>query len=217
MCLTNASLSKKPTVSIRSPASGECYEGHKMSTFHKCIIWSGIILLTLMYLGLRHFMHASPYAMPALEYCPSLEPCHRPDLLAFQITSAIMLTYAGIMGLSVWHITKKCHQLRTPHARLFGHLPEADQINIATITFQIFDFIISTTIKEHASPIFLVHHTLAALISILSLKYQMAPYYASKFNLVLFSRIYSILAPFEVDCEINEICTLLFSFLCRLQ
>jgi len=194
MCKTNA-YSKGPTGSA-VPGKGHRESNH-ISSFHKRIIAAGLVALMSFYLGLRHLLRQSSYVIPASEYCPSIDPCYRPDLLAFQVVSGIMLIYAGMNGLHVWHITKTCHQLRTPHDRLLGYLPEADRLNIVTITFQVWDFIISTTIKEHSSPIFLVHHSLAALISIFSLKYQMAPYYA-----IFFAGCSEISSMFLLWCDL---------------
>ena len=133
------------------------------------------------------FFHQT-WLRPADEFCQNQsdggENCIRSDLFAKQATSAVVQLYLGGMGFLTWHATKKVDKgiPRTPEGRLFGYLDEADRLNAAIFVYQTFDFFTSMTVPEHNTTIFLFHHFLAAVTSLLSLEYQMVHYYAIFFG-----------------------------------
>jgi hypothetical protein len=146
---------------------------------------------------------------PAAKFCRSNtdEPCSRPDLFAFQVSSAIMQVFMGFTGVIAWHISKRAHLgiPATPEGRLFGYLEEADRLNAGILVFQVWDFVASLSIPEHATAIFLTHHALAALTAWFSLKYQFVHYYAIYFGgCSEFSSIFLVLCDFDVYFPTNR-------------
>jgi TLC domain len=127
--------------------------------------------------------------------------CSRSDLFAFQVASGVMQLYTGITGFWTWHVTRRVvtNLPNTPEGRLFGYLEEADQLNAAIFVYQTFDFFASWMVPEHATPVFLTHHVLAAFTAWMSLEFQMVHYYAIFFGgCSEISTIFLVLCDFDV-------------------
>ena len=153
-------------------------------------IAGGLIFLTLAYFAAVQLLRDSgTYLKPADEFCEKSasdkahQPCSRPDLAAFQISSGFAIFYVGWLGFKTWYISKTVHRNLpgTPEGRLFGWLHESERIAAANFTFQVWDFIISLLIPEHCTAIFLTHHLMAAVVSWFSLHYQILHYYGIYF------------------------------------
>ena len=153
-------------------------------------IAGGLIFLTLAYFAAVQLLRDSgTYLKPADEFCEKSasdkahQPCSRPDLAAFQISSGFAIFYVGWLGFKTWYISKTVHRNLpgTPEGRLFGWLHESERIAAANFTFQVWDFIISLLIPEHCTAIFLTHHLMAAVVSWFSLHYQVLHYYGIYF------------------------------------
>jgi len=119
---------------------------------------------------------------PADEYCPNGQTsssCTRADLFAFQISCGAFLTYTAYIGMTSWHITKSAHKAipSTLEGRLFGHIPDAEQLMVIVFSFQFWDLIVSMMIPEHNAFLFLAHHFMAALIAYFSLEYQVSLFF----------------------------------------
>eukprot|EP00978_Attheya_sp_CCMP212_P024679 scaffold77905_cov58-Attheya_sp.AAC.8 len=106
-------------------------------------------------------------------------------LVQGSVSSAIMQVFMGFTGVSAWHISKRAHLAipATPEGRLFGYLEEADRLNAGILVFQVWDFVASLSIPEHATAIFLTHHALAALTAWFSLKYQVIGWWKVSYQL----------------------------------
>ena len=144
----------------------------------------GLLILSITY-GTVFWLN--PEIQVASSYCPEQDegiPCYRPDLIAYKVTSAMCMTYMGLMGLYNWYFTKRLQELSqtSPEDRLFGPCDAGDHQNVAIFCYQVWDFCVSLTIPEHMEPIFLVHHVLAALAGYFSLDTGMVPYYAVYFG-----------------------------------
>jgi len=101
-------------------------------------------------------------------------------LLGFQWAAYAALTYCGLYGFWVWHISRRVHTAlpSTPYGRIFGYLPEAEYLAACNFTFQLWDFFISFTIAEHRTALMLTHHLLAASVSMCGLGFQYLHYFA---------------------------------------
>ena len=111
-----------------------------------------------------------------------------------------MQLFMGITGFMAWHVSKRAHSAipATPEGRLFGYLEEADRLNAGIFVFQVWDFFASLFIPEHATPVFLTHHLLAALCAYFSLEYQYAHHYAIFFGgCSEISSIFLVVADFD--------------------
>ena len=155
-------------------------------------IAGGLIFLTTTYFAaVRLLRDSGAYLKPADEFCEKSdgqqlelqEPCSRPDLAAFQISSGFAIFYVGWVGFKTWYISRNVHRNlpNTPEGRLFGWLHESEQIAAANLTFQVWDFVISLLIPEHCSAVFLTHHFMAAVVSWFSLHYQVLHFYGIYF------------------------------------
>lgn len=158
------------------------------------------------------FRDSALWLRPADEFCGDAvggdgDRCSRSDLFAKQAASGFMQLYLGGMGLLTWHITKKVVTgiPQTPEGRLFGYLEEADKLNTAIFVYQAFDFFASMTVPEHNQIIFLGHHMLAAVTSLMSLEYQMVHYYAIFFGgCSEISTIFLVLIDFDVYFPVQD-------------
>ncbi|CAB9511259.1 TLC domain [Seminavis robusta] len=134
---------------------------------------------------------------PSPEYCTSSEtPCSRSDLFAFQISSGIAISFCGVLGFYTWHVSKRVHTAlpATPEGRLFGYLPESEQLAAINFSFQFWDFFISLLIPEHRTPLMLGHHTAASVVCFMSLQHQMLHYYGVFFlGVTEFSSLFLVL------------------------
>jgi len=138
----------------------------------------GLVGLSAIY-GFVYYLN--PNIVVSSRYCNAgEEQCLRSDLLAFKAASLAAMAIMGLMGFYHWHLNPQLAQLSkgTPEDRLFAYLPAADYQNVASFCYQLWDLIISLAIPEHADPIFLVHHFLAATTAYCSLEYQIFPYYS---------------------------------------
>jgi hypothetical protein len=147
----------------------------------KGYIAMGMIGLTAVYFAIVYALKDSgAYLKPADIYCVNVhEPCSRPDLFAFQVSSCLAIAFVGIYGFWVWHVSRRVHWAvpATSEGRLFAYLPEGQVLAAANFTFQVWDWVISLLIPEHCTPIMLAHHFLAATVSYFSLEYQYLQYY----------------------------------------
>mmetsp|Transcript_17675 Transcript_17675/g.26310 ORF Transcript_17675/g.26310 Transcript_17675/m.26310 type:complete len:301 (+) Transcript_17675:48-950(+) len=182
--------------------------------FHHQIkkISGGFIFLTLVYVVTYYFLQDSgSYLRPAERFCPlntaedgreagTVEPCSRPDLFAFQVSSAIMQLFMAVMGLRSWHITKSAQKAipATPEGRIFGYIEDATVLNAGIFVYQTWDFIFSLTIPEHSTFIMLSHHAAAAIMAYFSLEYQYIHHYA-----VYFGGCSEISSVFLVLCDLD--------------
>ena len=119
------------------------------------------------------------YLPPAEAFCVDsieVEKCSRPDLFAFQIVSGAAIAYCAASGFRSWHLSGRVHRKTpaTPEGRLFGYLEEAENLAVINFTFQIWDFLVSLTIPEHRTTVFLCHHLAAAVVCWFSLSYQVS-------------------------------------------
>ena len=163
------------------------------------------MLLQIVVSGFAYwFQKTEAYFTPAEQYCADHDeraggPCTRPDLFGFQCAAGMMLAYLGIKGFTAWHVTKNAHNKipSTPVGRIFGFLPEGDDVNVAIFCWQVWDFICSSLIPELSHPLFLAHHALAGLTAYLSLEYQYVHHYAVFFGgCSEFSSIFLVLVDF---------------------
>lgn len=151
-------------------------------------IIKGWVLLSIVYLVLKRWARpiASWIHLPSTspDFCSIVDSsdsttCFRGDLFAFQVASGLALTICAIVGFRCWHVSRRVHTLLppTPQGRLFGYLPEAELLATINFCFQSWDFVVSSTIPEHATPIFLGHHIMASIVSFCSIRYQILHYY----------------------------------------
>eukprot|EP00522_Entomoneis_paludosa_P008877 CAMPEP_0172450294 /NCGR_PEP_ID=MMETSP1065-20121228/8696_1 /TAXON_ID=265537 /ORGANISM="Amphiprora paludosa, Strain CCMP125" /LENGTH=318 /DNA_ID=CAMNT_0013202073 /DNA_START=86 /DNA_END=1042 /DNA_ORIENTATION=+ len=128
------------------------------------------------------------FPAPAPEFCANHDSsngnvCSRSDLFAFQVASGLAFLIMGGFGFFYWHI-KGVHLTSVPQTaagRCFGYIPEAEFVAVVCFTFQVWDFIISLGIPEHRTPIMLMHHTLAAAVSLAGLHCQYLLWYSFYF------------------------------------
>lgn len=114
----------------------------------------GVAALTLGYGSLVYALQDSSYLTPAEEHCFEYDDalsCSRPDLFAFQIVPGLAMLWVAISGFLTWHVSQRVHSAlpATPEGRLFGYLPESEQLAAASLAFQVWDFFISLSIEEH--------------------------------------------------------------------
>jgi len=149
-------------------------------------IGAGLLFLTAVYSTLVFTFRYSPSVakfLPAAapEFCNDStdDVCFRADLFSFQMTSLLAISFCALTGFRCWHVTRRVHTLlpATPAGRLFGYLPEAEQLAAANFTFQLWDFIILPMIPEHCTALMLTHHVAAATVSYCSIRYQYLHYY----------------------------------------
>lgn len=137
---TNGSNEISPTVQSGVPRM----KGHMMT---------GVVALTLGYGSLVYALQDSTTLNPAEEHCDNddQEICTRSDLFAFQIVPGLAMLWVAVSGIITWHVSKRVHYAlpATPEGRLFGYLPESEQLAAASLTFQVWDFFISLSIEEH--------------------------------------------------------------------
>jgi len=181
---TLSGVSHSVSSSKGKEASYEYYYRHGVSRRSYIIIAFGWVLLTVVYFSILYFFRESETILglkPAAEFCElsSDTPCNRTDLFAFQVAAGIGLTISAIIGLYSWHISRRAHTIlpSTPQGRLFGYLPEAEDLAAISFCFQTWDFFISLIIPEHATYLMLGHHIMAATVSFCSIQYQYLHYY----------------------------------------
>ena len=79
-------------------------------------IAGGLIFLTTAYFAaVRLLRDSGAYLKPADEFCEKSdgqqqEPCSRPDLFAFQISSGFAIFYVGWVGFKTWYISRNVHR-----------------------------------------------------------------------------------------------------------
>ena len=160
-------------------------------------VLGGIIFLSVAY-RILYWVGMKLNLQPAEQYCQGQEgECSRPDLFAFQFTAEIMQLFMGITGGVSWHNAKR-RAIKSPEARLFGDMPSAERLMAGVLTFQVWDFLFSLMIPEHATAVFLTHHVLAALTAYFSLKYQLVHYYS-----LFFGGCSEISSIFLVFCDFD--------------
>jgi len=160
-------------------------------------IFGGLVFLSIAYVIL-YWVGTQLNLQPAEQFCEGQEEaCSRPDLFAFQFTAEIMQLFMGITGFMSWHNAKR-RAIKSPEARLFGFSEAADRLNAGIFVFQVWDFLFSLMIPEHATAVFLTHHVLAALTAYFSLEYQLVHYYA-----LFFGGCSEISSIFLVFCDFD--------------
>jgi len=129
---------------------------------------------------------------PASQYCTgdngdndnTNTNCSRSDLFAFAIVSLVSFCIMGGWAFIETHI-KQAHRNmavpQTPAGRCFGYFPTAEWISIVCFTYQIWDFVVSLTIKEHCTAVMMIHHVTAAIVSGVGLFHQYMLYYGFYF------------------------------------
>lgn len=138
----------------------------------------GILLLSVIY-GIAYQTNIPV----ADKYCNHTDeattttPCHRPDLVAFQVVCSLSMLYMGILGAKNWYFDPNA-PTQTPEDRVFGYWEGANHQNVVIFVYQVFDFAISITIPEHRDPVFLIHHIFCALTAYMTLEYQCMTYYS---------------------------------------
>jgi hypothetical protein len=118
-----------------------------------------------------------------------------------------MQLFMGITGFMVWHVSKRAHSAipATPEGRLFGYIEEADRLMAGVFVFQVWDFFFSLFIPEHATPVFLTHHILAALTAYFSLEYQYAHHYSIFFGgCSEISSIFLVICGFDTNFPASD-------------
>ena len=119
----------------------------------KKFMFIGLMALTVGYGSLVYVLQDSAsFLTPAQHHCAQQdEVCSRPDLFAFQIVPGLAMLWVAVAGFFTWHVSKRVHTAlpATPEGRLFGYLKESEQLAAASLAFQIWDFFISLSIKEH--------------------------------------------------------------------
>lgn len=142
-------------------------------------IAAGVLGLAVSYFAVFFAFKESELIKPAAKVCEDVAPgevCTRSDLLAFQLSSGLAISYCGLIGFYVWHMSRTVHTRipQTPQGRLYGYLPEGETLAAFNFTFQFWDFFISLGIPEHCEIVMLLHHFAAASVCYLSLKYQVS-------------------------------------------
>jgi hypothetical protein len=170
------------------------------------LIEAGLLFLSVLY-GTVHWLNP-PSIVAAPHYCNnenndnnndnnnnndsnSTLPCHRPDLLAYKVTSFVAMVIMGSMGFYHWYCNPAYQQQQPQKSssssssssspeeqRLLGYWEAAEYQNVAILCYQIWDLVVSLSIPEHCQPIFLLHHVLAGLVAYWSLRYQLFGYYS---------------------------------------
>lgn len=128
------------------------------------------MLQIVYFCGVYLLSNSGSYLKPADEFCNDekymvgeFKLCTRGDLAAFQAAAFIPILFCGVVGFWSWQVSKSAHLKlpQTVEGRLFGRLPEAAWLGAFNFSFQLWDFFISLSIPEHATPIMLTHHVMA--------------------------------------------------------
>jgi len=140
------------------------------------LILYGYAFNTAFYLGVKALLPQTGWDFTVdPTHCPEDNPsCTRTDLAAFQIVALVNLTYLGLLGVYSYYISNKGvkHGIpNTPQGRIFGHLLEADYVNVGIVVFQGWDFVASIFFEEHCTMIMMTHHLLAFICGLYSLEY----------------------------------------------
>lgn len=140
------------------------------------LILYGYAFNTVFYFGVKTLLPYSGWGLtPVAKHCPEDNPsCTRTDLAAFQVLSLVNLSYLGLLGIYSYYISKRGVKYaipNTPQGRIFGHLQEADYVNVGIVVFQGWDFVASIFFEEHCTPIMMTHHLLAFICGLYSLEY----------------------------------------------
>lgn len=151
------------------------------------LILYGYAFNTAFYFGVKALLPQTGWDFTVdPTHCPEDNPsCTRTDLAAFQIVALVNLTYLGLLGVYSYYISNKGvkHGIpNTPQGRIFGHLLEADYVNVGIVVFQGWDFVASIFFEEHCTMIMMTHHLLAFICGLYSLEYGLVPHYAVYFG-----------------------------------
>jgi hypothetical protein len=129
-----------------------------------------------IYFGFLNSDTVFGFPKPSQEYCTDVSTpfCSRSDLFAFQVSSGLAISACGVMGFYTWHVSRRVHTALpcTPEGRLYGYLPESEQLAAVHFAFQFWDFFISLLIPEHRTAMMLLHHLAATSVCYMSLQYQ---------------------------------------------
>lgn len=160
------------TSSTTIPSAYERGFAKKKSYCAKIFAILSIIFVIGYYLG--------TFLTPAPKYCPSPQPCTRPEIFAIELVCMSSFLYMAFKSISFWQIYKI--QLKeipaTPLGRVFGFHNESQNITAFSLVFQGWDLLVTPFIPEFATPIMIVHHLLAAFVSYVGLEYQVFNYYS---------------------------------------
>jgi len=157
----------------------------------------GILALSAIY-GISHQI---PFPVLATtDHCTRDEPCSRPDLLAYKISSFFAMFTMAALGFYHWYCVPDIQQRAKQRSqRLFSSMDAADYQNSAIFVYQLWDICVSLSIPEHRVPVFLVHHVLALATAYCSLEYQMVPYYS-----IFFGGCSEISSVFLIFCDVPD-------------
>ena len=138
------------------------------------LILLGLVFNTIFYVSVKAMLPYTGWDFTvAEERCTGGDPsCSRTDLGAFQLVALVNLSYLGLLGVHSFYASKTGPKLlpKTPQGRIFGHLKEADYVNLGIIIFQGWDFVASIFFEEHCTMIMMTHHFLAFICGVFSLK-----------------------------------------------
>ena len=117
-------------------------------------VLAGFVGLSIIYASAYTLVqhHDGLTFSPAPQYCHGQidkQQCSRPDLFAFQVSGFVSQIFLAGNGYMAWHRGTKP---ATSHQRLFGYLPSADRMNAGILVYQLWDFVFSLAIPEHATP-----------------------------------------------------------------
>lgn len=132
----------------------------------------------------EHYPASEYFGLPPAspKYCPTDEPCERPDLLAFSIVSFLAFVGCTSLGGYAWYGNRVKKLLPwTPAGRVYGVLPELAYLAAWNTSYQLWDLYMSFQIPEFMTPILLCHHTVAAVVCYAGLYGEVLGYYAAVF------------------------------------
>jgi TLC domain len=147
------------------------------------VIGGLVSVLLLVYVALYFYWYNHVDTMPTMVPPPheshcTTTPCSRSDLLAFQVASFMAIFTCAILGGTVWHVRGVPASIAgSSAARLLGYHSSAEYLAAVNLSFQIWDFIVSSTIPEHCTWIMMTHHVLAATVAYFSIRYSILNYY----------------------------------------
>lgn len=134
------------------------------------------ILSLLFVLG----YYLGTFLTPSQKFCPSEDPCTRPDLFAIEFVCLSCFLYMSYNSILFWQVRQlqKKEFPATALGRVFSLHNKSQNMTAFSLVFQGWDLIVTPFIPEFATSIMLLHHTLAAFVSYVALEYQILHYYA---------------------------------------
>jgi hypothetical protein len=148
--------------------------GFKKKKVYIAKIFSILSLLFVLGYYLGTFLTPSP------KFCPSEEPCTRPDLFAIEFVCLSCFLYMSYNSILFWQVrqVQRKEFPATTLGRVFSLHTQSQNMTAFSLVFQGWDLLVTPFIPEFATPIMLLHHVLAAFVSYVALEYQIFNYYA---------------------------------------